>query len=97
MTVLDSPDKIAEAGEAIYDQKYRADLEQSNFGHFVAIDVTTGEKYVAQFPEVALQAAQKAAPNGIFHLIRIGAKGAFKVSFGRTRHDFWGRSLRSAR
>lgn len=95
---LDSPDKIADAGERIYEQKYKSQLEGASFGHFVAIDVTTGTPYVAEFPEQALEQARAAAPNGIFHLIRIGAPGAFKVSFGLSRHDdFWSRPLRQPR
>lgn len=96
--VLDSPNKIAEAGERIYADRYKVELERDQFGHFVAIDVTTGESYVAEFPEQALEKARAAAPNGIFHLIRIGAPGAFKVSFGLSRNDdFWGRPLRQSR
>jgi hypothetical protein len=97
LRVLDSPEKIAEAGELIYSERYQAQLEPDRRGHFIAVDVTSGEGYVADYPEQALQKARAAAPNGIFHLIRIGAPGAFRVSFGLTRHDFWGRPLRQPR
>ena len=96
--VLDSPEKIAEEGERIYAERYQSQLELERRGHFVAIDVTTDKSYVEEFPEEALEAARKQAPNGIFHLIRIGAPGAFKVSFGASaRYDFWGRPLRQSR
>ena len=94
--VLDTPDKIAEEGQRLYDERHRARLEQEHLGHFVAIDVMTGNAYVATFPEQAIEEARKQAPNGVFHLIRIGAPGAFKVSFG-SRHAFWGRPLRQFR
>src|SRR4051794_27978659 len=97
LQVLDSPEKIAEAGERIYEERYKSQLESDRHGHFIAVDVTSGKGYVADFPEQALQEARAAAPNGIFHLIRIGARGAFRVSFGLTRHDFWGRPLRQSR
>jgi len=87
LRVLDSPEKIAEAGELIYAERYKARLEPERRGHFIAVDVTTGEGYVADYPEQALQEARTAAPNGIFHLIRIGAPGAFRVSFGLTRNS----------
>jgi hypothetical protein len=95
--VLDSPEKIAEAGELIYAERYQAQLDPDQRGHFIAVDVTSGEGYVADYPEQALQKARTASPSGIFHLIRIGAPGAFRVSFGLTRHDFWGRPLRQSR
>ena len=95
MRALDTPDKIAEAGELIYSDRYKSELEATRSGHFIAIDVLTGEGYVAEFPEQALEVARGKAPSGIFHLIRVGAPGAFRVSFGtHSQHDFWGRSLR---
>lgn len=97
LQVLDSPERIADAGEQIYEERYKAQLEPGRHGHFIAIDVTSGIGYVAEYPEQALQDARAAAPNGIFHLIRIGARGAFRVSFGLTHHDFWGRPLRQSR
>lgn len=95
--VLDSPDKIAEEGQRLYEERHKADLEQNRRGEYVAIDVLTGNAYVGKFPEQALEEARKQAPNGVFHLIRIGAPGAFKVSFGSRRHGFWGRPLRQPR
>jgi len=94
--VLDTPDKIAEEGQRLYDERHRTRLEQEHRGQFVAIDVTTGNAYLAKFPEEAIEEARKQAPNGVFHLIRIGAPGAFKVSYG-SRHGFWGRPLRQPR
>src|SRR4051794_36620033 len=94
---LTSPEKIADAGEAIYEERYKPRLEPDQHGHFIAVDVSSGEGYVAEYPEQALQEARKAAPYGIFHLIRIGAPGTFRVSFGLNRHDFWGRPLRQSR
>ncbi|MBI3048059.1 MAG: hypothetical protein HYY76_07075 [Acidobacteria bacterium] len=94
--VLDSPDRIAEEGQRLYEERHKANLEQNRRGEYVAIDVLTGNAYIAKFPELAIEEARKQAPNGVFHLIRIGAPGAFKVSFG-SRHGFWGRSLRQPR
>jgi hypothetical protein len=95
--VLDTPDKIADAGEQLYADRYKDALESDHRGHFVAIDVLTGEAYVAEYPEQALQKARSEAPNGVFHLIRVGAPGAFKVSSGSSRDAFWTRTLRQPR
>lgn len=94
--ILDSPDRIAEEGQRLYDANHKATLEHDRKGQYVAIDVLTGKAYVAKFPEQAIEEARKQAPNGVFHLIRIGAPGAFKVSFG-SRREFWGRTLRQSR
>ena len=75
------PEKIAQAGEQIYDERYRKDYEARYPGQFVAIDTTTGAAYPAQFPELALESAKKASPHGVFHLIKVGSPGAYKVSY----------------
>ena len=97
LRLLNTPDKIAEAGEGIYSDLYKTELEAKHFGEFVAIDVLTNKAYVAQFPEKALQEARTAAPRGLFHLIKIGARGAFKVSYVTHDGDRWGWLLRPAR
>ena len=55
-------------------------LSGSTRGHFAAIDLSSESAYLGDFPEVALNAAKAAAPDGIFYLIKIGSPGAFKAS-----------------
>ena len=76
-----TPAEIATAAEKIYDEKYRREFERKYHDHYVVIDVKTGEAYRGQWPEEAIQAANETAPKGIFHLIRIGSPGAFRVSY----------------
>ena len=92
---LSNPQAIVDAAEEIYNRKYRADLEQSCLGEFVAINVLTEEAFTAKLPEEALEKARRASPGGLFHLMKIGASGAFRVSYSSSRGDGWG--LRSAR
>ena len=71
-----TPAEIATAAEKIYDEKYRREFERKFHDHHVVIDVKTGEAYRARWPEDAIEAANEAAPKGLFHLIRIGSPGA---------------------
>lgn len=84
--LLGDAESIVARGEHIYTERYRQDYEQRYPGHFVAVDVVSGEAYVEQFAEEALEEARLAAPGGIYHLIRIGSPGAFKVSRVGRRH-----------
>ncbi len=95
---LNSPDKIAEQGEFLY-ERVREEYEKKFMGQFVAIDVRSGDAYVGEYPETAMQKARAASPNAVLHLIRIGSQGAFKVSYTGARHhnDWWGRALRPSR
>jgi hypothetical protein len=93
---LNNPDKIADAAQRIYEEKYKAKFEPTHTGEFLVIDLKTGEAYFGKFPEDALQQARTQAPNGIFHLIRIGAPAAFRVSYSLHQDAWWDRSHRQA-
>ena len=84
-----NPNEIAEVGEKIYEAKYQADYEESRLGQFVVIDVKTEKSYVAPQPEEALEKAKSDSSDGLFHLIRIGATGAFRVSYSSSENDSW--------
>ena len=86
---LSNPQKFAEAGERIY-AEHKADLERENMGRFVAIDVATGKYYIDDAAERALDAGRAEQPSGIFHLIRIGYPGAYKLSYSlNADRDQW--------
>lgn len=81
---LTNPKEIAEAGEKIYAERYKDRYEREYPGKFVVIDVRTGETYIGESAINALQQATAAAPSGAFHLIKIGAPGAFRVGYSGT-------------
>jgi hypothetical protein len=83
MTISD-PQEIADKGERIYRERYQQEFEGKYTGQFVAIDVNSGLAYVGAQPEVALEQARAAAPAGLFHLIRVGSQGAFRLSHAHT-------------
>jgi hypothetical protein len=87
---LRDPRSVAALGEKIYAERYREEFEQLYLGQFVVIDVTTEEAYRGITPEEAINAARQHAPQGVFHMIRVGEPGAFRVSYtarvaGRSR------------
>jgi hypothetical protein len=79
--VLVDLETIAQAGERIYRDRYRAQYEASHFGEFLAIDVATGEAILADQPEEALERAHNASPDRMCYLMRIGFPGAFGGGF----------------
>lgn len=78
---LSNPKAAAELGEKIYQDLYKEQYEQEHQGKFVAIDVTSEKAYLDDAPEKVLESARKASPVGIFHLIKVGFPGAFRVSY----------------
>ncbi len=86
---LSNPKAIAERGEQIYSQKYREVYESEHPGKFVAIDVTTEKAYVSDTPMGAFESARKDAPKGLFHLVKVGSRGAFRVSYTNNATMDW--------
>ncbi len=84
-----NPQAIAEAGEAIYKERYRTQYEAEHPGKFVAIDVKTGHATLGDTPEQALAEARKNHASGVFHLIKVGSAGAFRVSYSLHAANDW--------
>lgn len=76
-----SSQEIAARGETIYDEKYRAELEKTANGKFIAINVTNAEATLADTGEDAIRLALEKDPSGFFHLMRVGHKAAFEAGW----------------
>ena len=76
-----SPEAIAERGEAIYRNKFKEEYEKSHAGKFVAIEIDSEEAFLGSTPEEAIAAAQRARDGGLFHLIRVGSPGVYRVGY----------------
>ena len=76
--------EIASAAERIYNERYKTEYEAKYPGKFVAIEVNSGKTFIGEFSEDTLQKASKECPGGLFHLIRVGSEGAFRVGYSRS-------------
>jgi hypothetical protein len=75
-----SPAAIAELGQKIYDERYKAAYEENQQGKYVAINVRSAEATVGDTPEQALERGRAAAADGLFHLVRVGFPSAYSGS-----------------
>ena len=67
--------EIVEKGDGIYRAKYKRDCEQRYLGQYIAIDVETGDGFIAASAAAAIRSGQSAGkPGALFRLIRIGYK-----------------------
>jgi len=67
--------EIIEKGDGIYRAKYKRDCVQRYFGQYIAIDVETGDGFIAASAGAAIRSGQSAGkPGALFRLIRIGYK-----------------------
>lgn len=75
---MPDPLAVAKKAESIYREKFQSEFEQKHFGKFVAIDVNSGDAFVADTPEDALEKAREAKPTGFFHVIKIGSEAVYR-------------------
>ncbi|MDA2927716.1 hypothetical protein MYX78_10895 [Acidobacteria bacterium AH-259-G07] len=84
-----NPKEIATRGEQIYEEKYKKKYEKEHGGKFLAINVETGEAFLGNTAQSSFKLAKKKNPSGIFHLIKIGALGAYRVSYTSNDRSDW--------
>jgi hypothetical protein len=53
--------EIVEKGDGIYRAKYKRDCQQRYFGQYIAIDVETGDGFIAASAAAAIASGQSAA------------------------------------
>lgn len=85
---LRSPRAIADEAMRIYGGLDAA-IKKQHEGEFMVVDVKSGQHVIDKFSEEAFRLAREKEPHGIFHLIRIGAPAAFKVSQTASRDQGW--------
>jgi len=76
-----NPKMMAEKGDKIYQEKYQQEYEEKYPGKLVAISLNTEQLYMGESPVEAIQAAQKAEPDSLFHLIRVGSASVYSFAY----------------
>ncbi|MBC7825464.1 MAG: hypothetical protein H7126_16680 [Candidatus Parcubacteria bacterium] len=82
-----SKEEFARRGDEIYESQVRSQVEESNYGKIVAIDIETGSFEVADTPMVAVDRLYEREPDAQPWVIRIGHRAVFR---------FGSRSLRQS-
>ena len=76
---LVNPKTMSELGLAIYREKYQREFEANHSSKFAAIDIRSGAAILGDTADEALESAAAVNPHGMFHLIRIGYRAAFRL------------------
>jgi len=74
--LISDPRAIAAKGKAIYEQ-LREELEKKHLGHFVAIEVESGEYFVGETLTEADARAREKYPARVFYVVRIGRPAVY--------------------
>ena len=73
-----SKEEFARRGDEIYESQVRSQVEESNYGKIVAIDIETGSFEVADTPMVAVDRLYEREPDAQPWVIRIGHRAVFR-------------------
>lgn len=74
--VSNQTQSIAERAKRIYDEQLRAALEAEHLGRFVAIEPDSGDYFLADTLDAAVQAARTRHPARLSHVVRVGHPAA---------------------
>lgn len=85
---------VAQRGEQIYRERYKAEYEKSYAGMYGVIDVDSERIFLSDTPETALEAGLNALPEARFYLVKIGAAGVYKVAYSRSDRNRGNRAIR---
>jgi hypothetical protein len=70
---------VVERAKRIYDERLRAELEAEHRNRFVAIEPESGDHFLADTLDEAVEAARDRYPSRISHVIRVGHIAALHI------------------
>jgi hypothetical protein len=65
--------------ERLYEDRLKSQLEQTSMNAFVVIEPESGDYFVAKSPGEAAEAAHRAHPGALTHIMRVGHRTAFHI------------------
>jgi len=72
-------DRLAEAGERVYEEKIKAQVEPRLTGKYLAIEPDSGEYFVGETMGEAGERAREKYPQKRFHLKKVGFRAAVHI------------------
>ncbi len=76
-------DEIVRRGQALYEQRIRANLDSSQRGKFLVVDIETGDYEINASEVDALRRAKAKNPGAALCLLRIGYPTAYRLGGNR--------------
>ena len=75
----DTSKNVANRARRLYDDQYRADLERTHHGHFACIEPDSGDYFLGETLDDAVNQAIDAYPDRLTHTLRIGHAAALHL------------------
>ena len=80
-------EETARRGQALYEERLRAEVDARDRGKFLVLDIETGEYEIDVDELAALQRAKRKNPDAVLYILRVGYPAAYRIgrSFARPR------------
>jgi hypothetical protein len=72
-------EEVAARGEALYEQRIRAQVEAAHTGEFVVVDIETGDYEIDADDLAATKRALAKRPDAVLYGLRIGSLTAYRL------------------
>ena len=72
-------EEVAARGEALYEQRIRAQVEAAHTGKFVVVDIETGDCEIDADDLTATKRALAKRPDAVLYGLRIGSPTAYRL------------------
>ena len=71
--------EIADRGQALYERAIRDELEPSDRGKLLVLDIETGDYEIDTDDVAAVKRARSKRPEGAFYILRIGSPTVYRL------------------
>lgn len=78
-------EEIARRGQALYEERVRAEVDARERGKFLVLDIETGEYEVDVDELAALQRVKSKNPDAVLYILRVGYPAAYRIGRSLTR------------
>ena len=72
-------EEIARRGQALYEERVRAEVDARDRGKFLVLDIETGEYELDVDELAALQRAKRKNPDAVLYILRVGYPAAYRI------------------
>lgn len=84
-----SPEEVSRLGEDFYFKELKENLEKTNKGEYVVIEVESKKYFINRDLLKALEDAKREFPERIFHIIQIGTLQKSSINFKDSKKYAW--------
>ncbi len=81
-----SNDEVVRQGQTLYEKRIRREIDDSDHGKFLVLDIETGDYELDSDELQALKRAKAKKPNAVLYMLRVGYPTAYRLGRRTAAH-----------